>query len=281
MELLPKLLMEARPFGARHVALTGGEPFLHPQFTEMVETIVNAGYAWRFVSNGWQTKPYLPLLAKYGESVPYIALSVDGENSETHDTNRGRVGSFKRVMKATNIYRKLGFSIRWSVCMNKQNKRQLEKILHLAEKLDVSMMNVAGINPTPWNTDLVLTDEESLALCKQAMELSENTKIKISIRSSLQTGRGINFCKHLQLDNLSVNTNGEVIFCCDTQKNGAVIGSLREDSLDILLKKWLAVSKSLQEERIEYIQKGNMGIGFDSCAFCNLFLKKSYPDYAD
>ena len=263
--------MDARPFGAKHVALTGGEPFLHPEFNEMVEQIMNAGYTWHFVSNGWQTKPYIPLLEKHEESVSHVALSLDGATPEIHDEIRGRSGSFERVMQATKIYRKLGLSIRWNVCMNKHNKHQLENIIHLAEKLNVSLMNVSGINPTPWNTDLVLSDDESLALFKQAAELSEHTKIKISIRSALKTVGGINFCRHLQLESLTINTNGEMIFCCDTQKNGAVIGSLREDSLDILLKAWLGVSASLQEERIERIQKGNMGMGFDSCAFCNAF----------
>jgi len=51
-----------------------------------------------------------------------------------------------------------------------------------------------------------------------------------------------------------------------------VIGSLRENALDVILKKWLAVSTKLQEERIERIHKGTMGDGFDSCAFCNHFL---------
>lgn len=44
LELLDKLLTEAMPFGARHVALTGGEPHLHPRFEQMVDTIVRYGY---------------------------------------------------------------------------------------------------------------------------------------------------------------------------------------------------------------------------------------------
>jgi MoaA/NifB/PqqE/SkfB family radical SAM enzyme len=39
LELLPKLLEQARPFGARHVGFTGGEPHLHPHFAELVEMV--------------------------------------------------------------------------------------------------------------------------------------------------------------------------------------------------------------------------------------------------
>ena len=49
-ELLPRLLNEARPFGANHVGFTGGEPHLHPRFSDLVETVANAGYTWLFVS---------------------------------------------------------------------------------------------------------------------------------------------------------------------------------------------------------------------------------------
>ncbi|MBT7074825.1 MAG: radical SAM protein [Anaerolineae bacterium] len=211
MELLPKLLMEARPFGAKHVALTGGEPFLHPQFTEMVETIVSAGYTWHFVSNGWETKAYLPLLEKHGESVSHVALSLDGATPEIHDAIRGRSGSFERVMQATKVYGEMGISILWNVCLNNQNMHQLEDIIQLAEKFEISMMNIMGTNPTPWNTDLVLTDDESQALSDQVLALRDESKVKIATRSSLRAGSGINFCRQLWLRELSINTNGEII----------------------------------------------------------------------
>ena len=52
LELLPTLLEQARPFGARHVGFIGGEPHLHPQFAELVEMVSQAGYTWHFVSHG-------------------------------------------------------------------------------------------------------------------------------------------------------------------------------------------------------------------------------------
>ena len=69
LDLLPRLLVEAKPFGVRHIALTGGEPRLHPQFEQIVAMVVGAGYTWSFVSNGMQTAPYEPLVERYREQL--------------------------------------------------------------------------------------------------------------------------------------------------------------------------------------------------------------------
>lgn len=68
IELLDKLLIEAIPFGVKHVGLTGGEPHLHPQFEQIVEKIVSYGYTWHFVSHGQRTEPYLPIMERYRDS---------------------------------------------------------------------------------------------------------------------------------------------------------------------------------------------------------------------
>ena len=85
LDLLDKLLTEASVFGARQVGLTGGEAYLHPQFEQMVETIVRYGYTWHFTSNGQSTKVYLPLMKRTREQFTHLTVSIDGVNAETHD----------------------------------------------------------------------------------------------------------------------------------------------------------------------------------------------------
>lgn len=272
LDLLESLLAQALPFGAKHVALTGGEPHLHPHFEQVVEKIVAYGYGWHFVSHGGRTEPYLPLLEKYRERVSHVALSLDGADAATHDTIRNRPGAFERVKAAAQIYRERGFRLRLAVTLNRRNRGQLTAIVERAQEWGAYGINLAGVIPVDWAQELVLSDEESLEVYHEALALRERSGFDIRVLSSLYTHGGVYFCGNLSLRELPFNARGELIFCCDTTGEGAKIGSLREKPLQALIQDWLQRSYALQAERVRRIATGQMGQKFDTCAFCNAFL---------
>jgi len=271
MDLLEQLLADALPFGARHVALTGGEPHLHPAFEQMVETITAFGYTWHFVSHGQRSEPYLPVMAKHRDKLTHVSLSVDGADAETHDTLRNRPGAFEKVRASARTYVELGYKVRLSVTLNQQNKTQVEALVQLAREWSAYGINFAGTIPTDWNQELVLSDQQSLELYHQILALREQTKFDLRPVSSLQGRGGVNFCRNLNLHEAAFNARGELIFCCDTIEDGALIGSIKELPLYELVKRWLKQSADLQIQRAERIAKGNLGEKFDTCAFCNAF----------
>jgi MoaA/NifB/PqqE/SkfB family radical SAM enzyme len=272
IELLDKLLVEALPFGASHVALTGGESYLHPQFGKMVDTIVRYGYEWHFVSNGQHTEPYLPLLQKYRDKVTHVTLSIDGATARTHDDIRERKGAFERVTTAAREYVAAGFLLKINSSLNQKNKSEVQGLITLADELGATELKLGGTIPAPWNGHLVLSDEESFEIYEQVNTLREKTKLKIKTTSNLYTRGGVNFCSNLNLHGISINSRGQLIFCCDTINEGAVIGSLREHSFSKLVELWLEKSAALQRERTKQIANGNMNAGYDTCAFCNQYL---------
>jgi MoaA/NifB/PqqE/SkfB family radical SAM enzyme len=273
MDLLEKLLTQALPYGANHVALTGGEPHLHPDFEAMVDKIIAFGYSWHFVSHGQRTEPYLPIMEKYRDKISHVTLSVDGANAETHDEIRNRKGAFDKVWTSAKKYVELGYRVRLSATLNQKNKMQLESLVQLARDWGAYGINFAGTIPVDWGKDLILTDSESLDLYQQIMDLREKTKFDIHPLSSLHTRGGVNFCRNLNLRELTFNSRGELIFCCDTIENGAVTGSLKDLHLTELIKLWLEQSKNLQTQRAERISAGKFGEKFDTCAFCNEYFR--------
>lgn len=269
MDLLDKLLAEALPFGAKHIALTGGEPHLHPEFEKMIDKIVAYGYTWHFVSHGQRTEPYLPIMQKYKDKVSRVTLSIDGATSETHDEIRKHKGAFERVMTSAKKYAEMGYKVRISTSLNQKNKTEAEALINLAQDVKAIGINIAGTIPTAWNKDLVLNDAESLKLYQQIIAVHEKTKFDVRTLSSLHTRGGVNFCGNLNMHELTFNSRGELIFCCDTTDNGALTGSLRENSFANLVKLWLEQSNNLQIQRAGQIAAGKMGEKFDTCAFCN------------
>ncbi len=269
MDLLDKLLTEALPFGAKHMALTGGEPHMHPEFETMVDKIVAYGYTWHFVSNGQRTEPYLRVMEKYKDKVSHVALSIDGATAETHDEIRNQKGAFEKVVASAKEYVKRGYRVRVCTSLNKKNKNELEGILKLARDIGAYAINLAGTTPTSWNTHLVLNDQESQELYFRIVKLRETSKLHIRIPSSLYTGGGVDFCIALHLRELIFNSHGEMLFCCETDQGDAITGSLHNHSMVELIKLWLKQSGEIQSARAQYIAIGKIGEKFDTCAFCN------------
>jgi MoaA/NifB/PqqE/SkfB family radical SAM enzyme len=272
LDLFDKLLAEAMPFGITHVALTGGEPYLHPQFEQMVEKIAAYGHTWHFVSNGQRTDPYLPIMERFKSRFKNVSISLDGASSATHDNIRGKDGAFTRAVASIKEYTRAGYRVKIGMTLNQVNKHEMEAMVHLAREAGAAEVGFGGTIPTPWNGPLLLSDSEAESLWKTANELREKTGFMIHTVSALHTRGGINFCNILNLGKLTFNANGELIFCCDTIDHGAVIGSLAENTLVTLIEKWLERSSALQAQRAKQIARGKMGNGFDTCAFCNGYL---------
>jgi MoaA/NifB/PqqE/SkfB family radical SAM enzyme len=274
LDILPQLLTDVRQFGAKHTSLTGGEPHLHPQFNQMINTIAEMGFTWNYATNGQQLEPYKPLLEKYGDQLRGVTLSLDGATAKTHNAIRGHKGAFERVLEAIRFYVDLDLDIKvkTNTCINQVNKDEVEEIIQLGEELGIDEMRFAGVIPAPLNEDLRLTEAENIAFFERLGELNEETEMVVSTTSALYTRGGISFCSIANLRTVFVNAKGEMIFCCDTQGYGAVVGSLYETPLPDLIKKWIGIAADLKSHRTDRIAAGKMGEGFDTCVFCNNYL---------
>ena len=70
IEIIEKILREARACGIDHLSFTGGEPTLHRQFPEIVRRVGEAAYTFSFVTNGSTFPQTYPLLVGCRTAVP-------------------------------------------------------------------------------------------------------------------------------------------------------------------------------------------------------------------
>src|SRR5258705_13595405 len=78
-ELLQKIIREAKEvMGISYDSFTGEEVTIHPQFDKIIETAVDAGLRFGFLTNGWHFDRVYPLLMKNLPAGPSVALSVEG-----------------------------------------------------------------------------------------------------------------------------------------------------------------------------------------------------------
>ena len=270
LKTVKKILTQIKPLGYDNILLTGGEAWMHPKFYELVDLIVKEGFGFTVVSNAKNYEKYL-LLLKYGEKFNWITFSLDG-GEKTHDSFRGR-GSYQKVLSAIKEFSSK-IPVKITMCLNKSNLREIPEVIKAAELNGAKQINFTSVIPTGTNNALVLSDIEKQNVLQTIDSYRSQTKLKIITLSALRTLNGINFCVALDMTDLAVNPKGQLSFCCDIIGNGAVLGDLKKEKFEKLLEKALQVSIFLRKKRTECIMKNKKFEGFNTCYFCNKFLKK-------
>ena len=123
--------------GVAAVALSGGEPTIHPHFYRVLYEGARRGMYMAVATNGW-TFANMEELKKAKElGLRYVEVSVDSANPKKHDGFRRTPGAWKRAIKALENAVKLGISHAMAVTVTKANVREVEDILDLAESVGV------------------------------------------------------------------------------------------------------------------------------------------------
>src|SRR5262245_48967500 len=82
LAILQKVLVEAKAvYSAAQVALTGGEPLLHPEFEAILDAIVASDLRWHLVTNGKRFSRLLELMKRVParrERLTAVNFSLDG-----------------------------------------------------------------------------------------------------------------------------------------------------------------------------------------------------------
>jgi pyruvate-formate lyase-activating enzyme len=131
------LFDEACAEGFTECYLTGGEPFLHPEITEM---IVYA--ACRLPTVVLTNAMLLPgprgqgLVGLAGNPNLVLQTSLDGARAETHDAHRGR-GSFDRTLDGIRRAADLGLSLRVAMTETPENTGEVDEVGALLAELGV------------------------------------------------------------------------------------------------------------------------------------------------
>jgi len=90
------------------VTITGGEPLLYPQISELVSGVLARGKHIQFCTNAILLKEYLPKLPLH----PNLTLNIHLDGlEETHDRILERKGAFKSAIEAIVEAKRLGFRV--------------------------------------------------------------------------------------------------------------------------------------------------------------------------
>jgi MoaA/NifB/PqqE/SkfB family radical SAM enzyme len=274
LAVLAKVLPQAKVLNYGEIGLTGGEPCLHPGFEELLHMITDHGFQFTVVSNGWNTAPYRQAFQKYGKKrFARITFSLDSVTPEVHDRLR-HPGSHAKVMENIRWFRSR-MPVAMTAILTPLNMGEIEALAQFAESAGLCQCNFSAVIPTDTNAALRLNEEQRQTCCRRVHALVKRTLFPIRRLSGLGVFEQADFCCALSGTSFAVNVKGEGIFCCDTAGDGAVLGSLKRAKLRTLLGRVKEVSTFLKKARIQHYVRNEFFSGFDTCAFCDMYLTQS------
>ena len=147
-ELFRTVIEQARPLGLSTVKLTGGEPLLHPQVDELLDTVSAAGLGLVVETNGVLCSPALAEKIKATSPNPLVSVSLDGADAPTHEWVRGVAGCFEDALAGVRSLTAAGIRPQLIMSVMRHNKDQLEAVVRLAESLNASSVKFNLVQPT-------------------------------------------------------------------------------------------------------------------------------------
>lgn len=142
-----EIIADARQMGELEtLVLTGGEPFLHPRFEDILDLSTPGPWALKLNTNGTILSGYL-LDLLHRHHVTGVTVSLDGDTADLHDRVRKMPGSFAVTIRNMRRLVSAGFQIYVNTNVLPINVERVERVVPLVHDLGAVGMNISRIYP--------------------------------------------------------------------------------------------------------------------------------------
>lgn len=131
-----KLAQEAKAAGMLYLLLTGGEPFLHPQFRQILEGLHAMGFLITINSNGTMIDGSVIQWLKNCPPVR-INISLYGASDATYARLCGNPHGFTQVTRAIRLLKEAGISVKLNCSLTPHNAADLPEMVKYAKQNDL------------------------------------------------------------------------------------------------------------------------------------------------
>lgn len=285
IEIIDKVLAEVQPYyNVTHVAFTGGEPTLHPQFTEIVQRVADDGYTFGFVTNGWNfIQKTLPRILPLKSAIQSLTFSVDGPMEDTHDSLRRRPGSFRRLVQAMSLCRFHGIPFHINMVVTKTNRAELDAMAMFASRLGCEALGYGHCQPTPdaLAADLVLPIAARREIETEIASLQQTFQLPIYLAGDHYSPALFTQCPQLQMQEFNIDYRGYLTACCtlSNYRGGVpdtdVIADLSEVSFYEAHKGLITKIAQINLEKVDRLSAPDVTVaGHFQCTHCLLHYRK-------
>ena len=128
-----ELARQAKEQGMLYLLLTGGEPFLYPDFWMLYEELVKMGFVISINSNGSLIdEKIIEKLKKYPPA--RINITLYGASDETYERLCGIKKGYSRTIRSIQLLKEAGISVKLNCSLTPTNVEDLPKMIRYAEE---------------------------------------------------------------------------------------------------------------------------------------------------
>jgi radical SAM protein with 4Fe4S-binding SPASM domain len=142
-----EIMRQAAEMGTFLVTVTGGEPFLHPDFWDIYEGIIRLGILPVIYTNGCLIdEKVVERLRKYP---PHnMKISIYGASDETYETMCGVKNGFTRLSRAIDLLKEAGIRFYTTGTIVRENVRDLYAIYKFAAEKRIPFSHTFAVTGT-------------------------------------------------------------------------------------------------------------------------------------
>lgn len=183
------------------ITVTGGEPFVHPRFFDLLDILRAKGFPVAVLTNGWFVDRSAAKALKKLD-VQFVQISIEGTR-ETHDAIRGR-GSYGKAIDALAELKREGVPAYVSFTAHRQNSGEFHGVAEAASKLGVERVWSDRLIPLGQGAemeDLLMSPSDTrrfVELMSRSRTALKRTKTEVAMHRALQfagCGSTPYFCK--------------------------------------------------------------------------------------
>lgn len=139
-----EIARQARDMGLLFVTLTGGEPFLHPEFWEIYHGMTSLGLLVAVYSNGLLIDE--TVIKHFKEDPPHnIKLSLYGASNETYETMCGVKDGFTRVSRALDLLNESGLPFYCTTTIVHENMHDFAAMYRFAAEKQLKFYHTSAV----------------------------------------------------------------------------------------------------------------------------------------
>lgn len=267
-----RVLEEARRvYRIGQVALTGGEPALHPELAAVVGEIVRAGMQFHVVTSGVGFERLLAVVDRDPAArgaLTRVNVSVDGATAATHDAIRG-AGTWRRALEAIAASRARELPVAVQMTVSALNEAELERAAMAAAELGAERFLVAMTQPTGTAEDarLAMPAEAWSQVRDRIDRLAALLRIPVTAAEGFPRPQPFHTCSSFGGEVLHVDPHGRLSLCC--QLSGIPVADrIVEEELAVDLAgttvaaahaRLLDLVARVQRERLAEMEAGALG----------------------
>jgi len=198
--LFSSLVFQLRDVGCKSITFTGGgEPTIHPEFNDMAQLAMQAGFDIGLVTNGTMLKD-----VKTPQLFKFIRVSLDAGNPATYAALKG-TDKFEKVLDGMRYAKDRGAFVGASFVVCRENVESMGEAEAVAKELDLEYIQFkpAYLKGSTGRSGIGY-DEYEMPTAESDVSIIETT------RSVAQNNLP---CKMAGLVGI-VTANAEVCFCC-------------------------------------------------------------------